>query len=670
MEKTALHLCWLMAVVLAFVFVNVKPTLAVCFIEDVGCIAGLVLPNNQTSTDRKEWSAIEGYVWGYNNVIDFVFKLDDESLETLRYREHGNLGLEVEIIEKNTSVLELDHIEHNLPSSSNPITDTAVLDWLTNDNSNNVYALLIRNPEYLEKDKWYRVRFIFKNRIPDSGVNIQPNLALDLDVDSITLACKLLTHSYLCGLIDFAEYVGIIDRYEYYTLETDSFWGFIAYPDGREGVYWVKGDNKKASTKCLTKSTILSAINNLIGNGNPTLLEFFNFLPIKFTDSSSVYLVARGYLWPILNEQIYSLLGYRLTCSSGPDWSEVMEFDSTVRYSYQDKIKPRVIAQTNDFVANKMIAYHIVPKVGPTTCVSMAIDSTKIYLFGQDNKFHHIANEQVYYDLGYKADWSDVVDISPDLFAYYGEGEEITADTITQNPAPCFLGNYEPPQTITLASSYASAGPEEEEMPEPESTNSSVNISLPIPAGYYVSAPSEFTIFVMWETIEYKDEYKPYTLAYQTYRDGNPYKITQGQNYFYDTGLAPQEAHCYKTRAVLLDGTTVKYASGFTPQLCLATKPPRPVAKFEIDLSQNPELDISRPIIFKNTSTGTNLSYFWNFGDNATSTEKEPEHSFSSVGSYTVRLKVVDKYNRDSETEKTISIVDLPPDKPEAPRIE
>ena len=65
-----------------------------------------------------------------------------------------------------------------------------------------------------------------------------------------------------------------------------------------------------------------------------------------------------------------------------------------------------------------------------------------------------------------------------------------------------------------------------------------------------------------------------------------------------------------------------------------------------------------------------NLSYFWNFGDNTSSTEKEPKHSFSSAGEYIIRLRVVDKYNRDSEFEKTINIVDLPPNKPETPRIE
>lgn len=55
----------------------------------------------------------------------------------------------------------------------------------------------------------------------------------------------------------------------------------------------------------------------------------------------------------------------------------------------------------------------------------MQIDSSKIYLFGDDNKFHHIINEQVYFDLGYATDYSDVVEIAPGLFDYYGEGEAV-----------------------------------------------------------------------------------------------------------------------------------------------------------------------------------------------------------------------------------------------------
>ena len=44
---------------------------------------------------------------------------------------------------------------------------------------------------------------------------------------------------------------------------------------------------------------------------------------------------------------------------------------------------------------------------------------------------------------------------------------------------------------------------------------------------------------------------------------------------------------------------------------------------------------------FDNTSAG-GQQFFWNFGDNTTSTEISPEHSYSVPGTYTVSLKAVD----------------------------
>ena len=43
---------------------------------------------------------------------------------------------------------------------------------------------------------------------------------------------------------------------------------------------------------------------------------------------------------------------------------------------------------------------------------------------------------------------------------------------------------------------------------------------------------------------------------------------------------------------------------------------------------------------FTNTSSGTNLSYFWNFGDGNTSTLENPSHTYADDGTYTVELTV------------------------------
>ncbi len=53
----------------------------------------------------------------------------------------------------------------------------------------------------------------------------------------------------------------------------------------------------------------------------------------------------------------------------------------------------------------------------------------------------------------------------------------------------------------------------------------------------------------------------------------------------------------------------------------------------------------SGPVAFTNSSTGTGtLTYFWNFGDGGTSTAANPNHNYTSGGSYTVSLIVKNSY--------------------------
>lgn len=45
---------------------------------------------------------------------------------------------------------------------------------------------------------------------------------------------------------------------------------------------------------------------------------------------------------------------------------------------------------------------------------------------------------------------------------------------------------------------------------------------------------------------------------------------------------------------------------------------------------------------FTNTSSGTNPTYFWDFGDSTTSTQTNPVHAYSNPGTYTVMMVVTD----------------------------
>jgi len=63
---------------------------------------------------------------------------------------------------------------------------------------------------------------------------------------------------------------------------------------------------------------------------------------------------------------------------------------------------------------------------------------------------------------------------------------------------------------------------------------------------------------------------------------------------------------------------------------------------------------------FTNLSAGgSNLSYFWDFGDNFTSTETNPEHNYPSPGIYTVTLEIENDCDESSVT-KQIEIFDEP----------
>ena len=55
---------------------------------------------------------------------------------------------------------------------------------------------------------------------------------------------------------------------------------------------------------------------------------------------------------------------------------------------------------------------------------------------------------------------------------------------------------------------------------------------------------------------------------------------------------------------------------------------------------------------FLNTSTGTTpMTFEWNFGDGATSTEEDPTHTYANTGVYVIKLKVTNACGQDSRTD-------------------
>jgi hypothetical protein len=65
----------------------------------------------------------------------------------------------------------------------------------------------------------------------------------------------------------------------------------------------------------------------------------------------------------------------------------------------------------------------------------------------------------------------------------------------------------------------------------------------------------------------------------------------------------------------------------------------RPIASFAFDQGST-----DREVLFTDTSTGGvgDLTYSWDFGDNTSSNDPNPNHTYAAAGSYTVRLTISD----------------------------
>lgn len=67
---------------------------------------------------------------------------------------------------------------------------------------------------------------------------------------------------------------------------------------------------------------------------------------------------------------------------------------------------------------------------------------------------------------------------------------------------------------------------------------------------------------------------------------------------------------------------------------------PNPVASFSVDSAYDCKVPTWIP--FTDKSKGTNLQYLWDFGDGSKSTQQNPRHQYTSLGSYPIVLKIID----------------------------
>ncbi|HII98328.1 MAG TPA: PKD domain-containing protein, partial [Methanoregula sp.] len=71
-----------------------------------------------------------------------------------------------------------------------------------------------------------------------------------------------------------------------------------------------------------------------------------------------------------------------------------------------------------------------------------------------------------------------------------------------------------------------------------------------------------------------------------------------------------------------------------------------PVANFTANVTAG---DAPLPVQFNDTSTGDPTSWLWDFGDNATSDQQDPVHTYTEAGTYSINLTVSNDHGSDSE---------------------
>ncbi|MBO7133841.1 MAG: PKD domain-containing protein [Bacteroidales bacterium] len=111
-------------------------------------------------------------------------------------------------------------------------------------------------------------------------------------------------------------------------------------------------------------------------------------------------------------------------------------------------------------------------------------------------------------------------------------------------------------------------------------------------------------------------------------------------------------AYSASTQAFLLTMANNMLGQGYSSGITLvvnATGTELPVADFSASTTT---ATVNETISFTDESAFTPTSWLWDFGDGTTSTEQNPTHSYSAIGTYTVQLTVENENGSDTETKE------------------
>ena len=147
------------SVLLACVFCG-----AFCFAGnlDIKWLAPYLMPPGHFNTSVAEWTASEGEIFGFSDVIVVRLRFDQEAVDVFNYLP--GFGLDVDVVEcTDNSPIVVNNIQHTFPSGVHAVRDTSLDDNLTNStpcvsDSGNPYvvgSILLRDAENIEAGQDY-----------------------------------------------------------------------------------------------------------------------------------------------------------------------------------------------------------------------------------------------------------------------------------------------------------------------------------------------------------------------------------------------------------------------------------------------------------------------------------------------------------------------------------
>ncbi len=213
-------------VLLLSIFIINQNVQAVCFIQDVGCLAPLILGDKYSSNYGntaydKEWSAVWGRVYSINRGLVFVFRFDQEAIDIL----HSNqfLALEFDFIVRGSrrNDFEVSGIGKSINLNDARVGyDTTALDSITNKDDTRTVGVHILNTQVLQAGELYIIVINTSGDLPTSDISFTPSIQLTLNLVKITNPSLFFGS---LGFIIESDIIDFCDQFKYFVLETDSY---------------------------------------------------------------------------------------------------------------------------------------------------------------------------------------------------------------------------------------------------------------------------------------------------------------------------------------------------------------------------------------------------------------------------------------------------------------